>query len=357
METNIIIGLRTQLRTHPPINTPLLPTPFLVCVIKHVIRNKMARRYTTRRRTYARRSRTSTRRRVAPRKRTTYRRGSYRKRASRKALLNVTSRKKRDTMLTFTNTTQVNAQGGAGASQTSALGSLTIPGTSTATVLWNATARDLTPGGNGAGVISNESSRTATTCYMRGLSEHLRITTSSGIPWFHRRICFTFRGALPYNGGVAENTTSPNPVTPFLENNNGMVRLALNQQLNNTPNSITAQQAVLFKGRQNIDWVDLIAAPVDTARVTLKFDKTWCIHSGNAAGTVKERKLWHPMNHNLVYDDDENGSLEDSQYTSVQSKAGMGDYFVYDIIQPGLGANLSDIIVVNYTASLYWHER
>jgi hypothetical protein len=276
---------------------------------------------------------------------------------TKRRILNTTSRKKRDTMLTYTNTTQVGATGGPGASQTSAPGSLTIPGTSTATVLWCATGRDLTPGGNGAGVVSNTASRTATTCYMRGLSEHIRITTSSGLPWFHRRICFRFRNGYPFNAGATESATPPNPIQPILENNNGMVRLALNQQLNNMPQTIAAQQGFLFKGALNVDWSDILLAPVDTTRVDLCFDKTWTVRSGNQSGTVAERKLWHPMNKNLVYDDDEVGALENTTYFSVASKEGMGDFFVYDIIQPGLGATVSDIIVLNFTSTLYWHEK
>jgi hypothetical protein len=114
---------------------------------------------------------------------------------------------------------------------------------------------------------------------------------------------------------------------------------------------------LLYKGLAGKDWDDLIVAPVDTSRISVKFDKTWTIQSGNSNGVVRERKLWHPMNKNIVYDDDENGDVEQASYFSVDSKAGMGDYYVVDIIQPGTGATSSDLLQISTNSTLYWHEK
>lgn len=230
----------------------------------------------------------------------------------------------------------------------------TINGSDGALFVFSPTCRDLTAT-SGTGSVTQMAQRTATTCYMRGFAEQLRIQTSSGIPWFHRRICFTTRDPIfrdtTYTGATA-------PYTPYYDDSTrGLTRLWLNSANNSTPNLVTSQLATLFKGRYNYDWNDRITALVDTTRVDLKFDKTWVYRSGNALGITKETKLWHPMNKNLTYDDDESGDTEASVYYSVNDKRGMGDYYVIDIIQGGEGATSTDLMRVNNTSSLYWHER
>lgn len=259
----------------------------------------------------------------------------------------MSSRKKRDTMLSWSNTTT------SGTQTTPYQNAAFINAATGGMFLWQATARDLTTGPNQS-TVTLESARTATSCYMRGLSEHLRIQTSSGVPWFHRRICFTSKGLDPFRFPQAADTGAPQT---FLENSNGMVRLFLNNNVNNTPNYINNVQGVMFKGAQGVDWSDVISAPLDPRRITVKFDKVWTLQSGNTNGIVRERKLWHSMNKNLVYDDDEAGTSQPSSFSSVDSKAGMGDYYVVDYISAGTGGNTSDLLRLESTATLYWHER
>lgn len=272
---------------------------------------------------------------------------------SKKTLLNVTSRKKRNGMLTWSNTSPT------GASQTIARNTAFVNGTQNATFLWQATAMDLAAvSDSGRGnLFVNVAERTSMTCFMRGLSEHIRIQTSSGLPWFHRRICFCSRGISPFNSLVSGDTPVQGGTTTFSDTSVGMERLWANQGVNTVPNTIAAQQEVLFKGAFNTDWNDPIVAPVDTTRVDLKYDKTWVIRSGNASGTLVERKLWHPMNKNLVYNDDESGENDATSYYSTASKQGMGDYYVYDIIQPGIGGTAADLFNIFSNSTLYWHEK
>lgn len=114
---------------------------------------------------------------------------------------------------------------------------------------------------------------------------------------------------------------------------------------------------VLFAGTLDKDWNDLIAAPLDTARVSVKFDKTWILQSGNERGIVRERKIWHPMKKNLVYGDEENGELMTTTMTSTTAKPGMGDYYIIDIVQPGTGGTGTDIIELQANSALYWAEK
>ena len=142
-----------------------------------------------------------------------------------------------------------------------------------------------------------------------------------------------------------------------MDTSNGIERLFLNAAVNNQVPTTAAQFDLLFKGTENQDWNDPIIAPVDTARVDLKFDKTWTLQSGNNNGIVRERKLWHPMNKNIVYNEDEIGETEGTSYYSTSSKRGMGDYYVIDIIRAGEGGGATDLLRLDANSTYYWHEK
>lgn len=268
----------------------------------------------------------------------------------KKRILNLTSRKKRNGMLTWTNTS---SEGGT--SVTPGVGNLIVNGRDGLEMIWCPTAMDLS-GTNGAATIAQQALRTASTCFMRGVSENIRIQSSSGQPWFHRRICFTSRGTNAFNLNSASDAPT-NVFRAYVETSAGVERLAFNMTVNNMPVSRQEMKSLLFKGVEGKDWNNLIIAPVDTTRVNLKYDRTWTYRSGNSLGVVKETKVFHAMNKNLVYDDDENGDVETEKFYSTSSKAGMGDYYIMDFIQPGLGATASDLISLNFNSTLYWHEK
>lgn len=301
-----------------------------------------------RRSAYRKKAAVSTRRyskRSGPRRSYVKRRRYTRKGMSKRAVLNTTSRKKRNGMLSWSNTTTT------GASRTLAQGPAYVTN-SGGFFVYCATAQEL----DAQSVIGNIASRTASTCYMKGLSEHVRIQTSSGVPWFHRRICFTVKGPNPF-GSSSLSDTPTQTYLPYLDTSNGIERPWFNTQINSMSVTLTNMWSLLYKGVNGKDWDDLIIAPLDTSRISVKYDKTWTMQSGNTNGIVRERKLWHPMNKNIVYDDDENGDVEASSYFSTDSKAGMGDYFVVDIIQPGTGATSSDLLQISSNSTLYWHEK
>lgn len=231
-------------------------------------------------------------------------------------------------------------------------GPLVVAGNSNAAVLWLATARDLDRDG-GLNTITDFAARTSTTCYMRGLAEHLRIQTNSPVPWIHRRICFTFKGdafVRPFQG---DTITQPwqDTVGP------GMRRQWQNMSVVGASGIYSALTAFMFRGAADQDWSDVMTAPIDSTRITVKYDKVRTYQSGNQNGFVRSIKMWHPMNKNLVYDDDERGQSHTTNYTSVASKAGMGDYYVVDFFAPGGTRTAGDLLSVNSDSILYWHEK
>jgi len=297
----------------------------------------------------ARRSRptrtTNCRRRYSKRRRTTRRkRGPM----SRRSILNVTSVKKHDKMLTWSTTNgdgsaREIAQGplvllGQAVSQGNLHAAYVIPFSPTQRAPIKSTA--FLPGSP-----FDTATRGKTSCFMRGYSEQLRFRTQNGTGWRWRRIGFTAKlgniTSASFDGTVQNRQlTSTGYVRPmsFMANPDDFYQL-------------------LFKGTQGIDWLDPMTAVVDHERLTLKSDVTRSISSGNEEGVDKIFKLWHPMNSTLVYNDDEIGGEEAYSSVSVQSKAGMGDYFIIDIIQSGVNAGGSSALVVEAESTLYWHER
>lgn len=257
-------------------------------------------------------------------------------------ILNKTSQKKRDTMAPLTDVVAGNPESGT-FSQTAAVISggtgqfFTFP--------WIATARDgnSTTGVNGTKIEA--ATRTSTTCFMRGLRENILIETNSGESWRWRRICFTMKGE-----GITEDDKDPADSHYFREASSGYTRL-----INQAPNENVIEN--VFKGSRDIDWVDVFTAQVDTSRVSIKYDRSRVIQSGNASGVSRMYKIWHPMNHNLVYNDDEIGAGEVTLPMSTESRAGMGDYYVVDFFQPTTGSSTTDQLAFLPNASLYWHEK
>nr|QJB18717.1 MAG: capsid protein [Genomoviridae sp.] len=310
----------------------------------------MARKYLSRYRpsySGATRGRRPVRKRPSPRRRSYGKKRYGSKRTSNKRILNITSIKKRDTMLAFyQNSSTINPQPGGYTLQGTGGGN----GGNATILLWCATARDNTVGTGGAlGNRFTPSTRTATTCYMRGLAENVELSTNTGVPWQWRRICFTFR-----DPGSLSTTHSF-----FNEAGGGYSRLLYNVTSGSTPDTANLNnlRSLIFRGELGTDWSNYLTAPVDNTRVTIKMDKTRNISSGNQNGKLVHQKLWMPMNKNLVYDDDENGGSETARFLSVGGKAGMGDYYVMDIFIAGIGAVSSDNLLFNPQATLYWHEK
>lgn len=273
---------------------------------------------------------------------------------SRRSLLNITSRKKRNTMMTYANTSSEDA-----GSVTIGPGPLLVNGSAGAACLFSPTAQDLFDSNSDIGDVAESAQRTATTCYMKGFSEKIRIQTSTGIPWFWRRIVFKAKRPTIYNSFQPSDTPiqTNNGNPSFIDTNNGMERLFFNLVINNSANTISAIYSQLFKGQAGKDWRDVLSAPVDTARVDLMSDKSRTITSGNQAGTVRDFNVYYPMNKNLVYDDDESGDTETTTYTSVQDKKGMGDCYILDLIYGGTGSSTADLLQLESTSTLYWHEK
>ena len=271
---------------------------------------------------------------------------------SKKAILNITSRKKKDVMqpVSFNSPTGLptnNATFGSPAA---------VQGGRVNMFYWCPTARDLTINNGNIGSAAQEATRTSTTVYMRLLSERIRLQTNSSVPWVWRRIVFTAKGES-FRPEPAE-TGAPSRRAPYIESSQGIGRLL--QQFDSAGGLGNTQAEILsmvFRGTSGIDWSDPMIAPVDPLRVTVKYDKTTTLIPQTASGYIRETRRTHYFNKNLVYDDDESGDVMTTNPYSVESKAGMGDAYVIDFFRAGTNGTASDLLIFAPESTLYWHEK
>ncbi|AGU67662.1 capsid protein [Fur seal associated gemycircularvirus 1] len=287
-----------------------------------------------------------------PRKRrSTGRKRTYRKRTmTRRSILNVTSEKKRDKMLQITNSTAVSQSGsGTYLSQSRNYYRRLVY---VAAFVWCATARDNTRSSTATqpGNKFDDSTRTASSCYMVGLKETIELQCPDGLPWQWRRICVTMKGTGTFAGTLNTGTST---FYTALETSNGFSRV-LNQILAADRLSF---YGTLFQGQQDVDWADPMTAKVDNERLTVKYDKTITLASGNDDGMIRKYSRYHRMGHNLEYNDDESGGTKTAGQFSVTSKKGMGDYWVIDLFRPRVGSTASNQMLFGTESTLYWHER
>lgn len=309
----------------------------------------MAYRTTRRgRRAYTRKATRSTGRKFGgtrTRRRYPTTRRRYPRKMNNKRILNITSKKKRDTMQQITNMdASTTAPGSFSAREAilSANNNFMIP--------WIATARPAITNAGEAGQPVEEAVRTSKVCFMRGVKETISIRTAQGIPWKWRRICFRLKGDVFYG------QTNAGARMDYLElglSGSGVMRPATNWYQDT---ALSDQiERVIFAGTRNRDWADPMLAPLDSNRISIEYDKTTVLQSGNESGFIRTYKRWHGMNKNLYYDDDQVGSGEDLRPYSTEGIKGMGDYYIIDFFRSNGDPDAT--LGLRYNATLYWHEK
>lgn len=285
-------------------------------------------------------------------------------------IVNITSTKKRDTLLPYTN---MNAPrpipyiptgenpGTTWATGGAQMMALTNQYVEPYTMVYCPTARSST-----TDEIPNQ--RNKSRVYWRGLKESIEIQVDNGTPWQWRRVCFTVKGAVGTYASLADTRpmflpqfdSANNQARMYLwsESSNGYVR-----PVNPLPGQVTSGSLGLlyqrmFRGQFGQDWHDPMTAALDRQRLTIKYDKTISIAAGNESGAIRKFKRWHGMNSTLVYDEDESGGTNTTAPQSVTSKAGMGDYYVVDMFRSRFGTDTSKgMLMFHPSAQVYWHEK
>lgn len=196
------------------------------------------------------------------------------------------------------------------------------------------------------GLKSGRQSSNQSNDLREGSQGKIRLQTLGGVGWSWRRICYTLKGDRILNGDI-----DPSSSQYFRLTSNGMVRL-----VHQEPSSRTIE--TVFQGQQGQDWENAMNAKVDTRNISVMYDRIRTIQSGNESGVSRHYNLWHPMNKNIVYEDEEAGDSMFTSAVSTESRAGMGDYYVTDFFEPNRGGVAGDDdLEFQPHATFYWHEK
>lgn len=206
------------------------------------------------------------------------------------------------------------------------------------------TAMDKSPGGN---PVDLDNYRSRNHVFFRGYKENISFVPNNGQAWLWRRVCFTMKGSRIYS-----NTLATTPLA--LETSpNGWVRTLTNANGSLLGDAIVD---VLFKGAAGIDWNSPYNATIDTDNVTLMYDKTRVFRGGNGESRIHNVRLWHPINKNFIYDNEEDGDDENQSIWHTEGKAGMGDFYIVDFIVCSSSSTSATMQMIP-NGRIYWHER
>lgn len=252
---------------------------------------------------------------------------------TRRKIMSMTSTKKRDTMApaNWDGTSWVPAaqnvigQGGT-------INMFLFPATARNTVTTEATP--------------SEARRSKKYTFARGFKEVVHMESSTNSPWEWRQIVFSMKG-LGHHVAVNDYVAYGGPGVGYMRGQ----RLVLDGKMKQDVSTI------LFQGVKGLDWLTEMVAPINTSAVTLHRDRTRRIFSNNDVGSIRTYKDWTPLNKSLVYADNESGDQSDSSRWSVDTKPGMGDVFVVDLIRGAIGSLASDVLLWRSNVTYYWHEK
>lgn len=251
---------------------------------------------------------------------------------SRRRILNVSTRKKSDTMLTGVgepdggiDQSQVTFNAGTGAKYVVACMSFMVRA----------------PG-------AEDHTRRSLDVFFTGWKDNYRLYVGGGAGWAWRRIVFSstdrfLEAALPanlQNGYMRSINSATVPTNPLLD----------------------GWMEQLFIGRRSIDWTDVMVAITDRKRLNIHSDVTRRLNPGNDSGKEISSRVWTPVKRNLRYDDSEYSDEvkpPDQAASSPWVTTGggsPGNVYVVDFYDT-MATDPTETLTVRIESKRYWHER
>lgn len=216
---------------------------------------------------------------------------------------------------------------------------------------FNPTYRWLKP--NNASYVSQ---RTSSRLWLKGISETLSFIPNDGSTWIWRRYILqaknTYSADSTQNGLIGAESLSGATTT----------RKWRNYAVASTDTGINAAYDLMqeqnYMGVKTTDWSNQMNAKLDSTKFDVLYDKTTHLRSGNQAGAPRRLRRYHPLNCSIVYDDEENGLSISPSPTSVQSKLGKGNIFIFDLFTcPAPISATTSQLAMGSNCTLYWHEK
>lgn len=221
-------------------------------------------------------------------------------------------------------------------------------------MIGNVTARNVsqTESGNPAKMSTDRP-------YIRGIKETLMISSDDSTHWRWRRIVFRAkdpRWHLVLN--PANNDTVEYPVT--LADGSGVVHRAAKAFGGTDAADVNYRNAFLagmFMGTQNTDWNNTFTARTNSDFCTVIYDRVRNLMSSNDSGFTRQYSHWIPYNGNLFHGYKQDGDESGISPFSTTGGKGKGDVYVLDMFQGSLVSSVDNILNVQGTSTLYWHEK
>ncbi|WGD01160.1 MAG: capsid protein [Genomoviridae sp.] len=277
---------------------------------------------------------------------------------SRKAILDLVSVKKRDTMVGFTQSQSVEPRYFAEIISADNF------------LLWCPTARERGGQGNGLPTV-----RSSNNVFWKGIADNFSFESSTSDPWLWRRVVFTMRGGFStaevpsqYYTTVTDNIvdiTGPTSGQVPTEQTQNVVRGIRSYFRTLEPLPVINHQALaerIFQGVRYVDWTDYTTAKLDTSQIKVISDRMTRMTSGNDSPFLRRKKHYIPLNKRMMYPSTEYGAAETSITTQNDAFAAPGNYgdtladvYIMDYFRQPSGAPSSMTVTAQSTA--YWHER
>lgn len=179
--------------------------------------------------------------------------------------------------------------------------------------------------------------RNRTVTYYRGFKENVELYLQTGSPVQWRRI------VVGSNLNVV-NTSSYSTADPQFYG-----RTQTPQQ-----SSYYAFLEVIMQGASGTDWNNAMSAKLDAKRVTIYYDKTRTISPQTASGKLCKFKMWHSINKQLTYDDEEvGGGITTSGWAANEPPN--HNVYVMDLFA-SVNPTTNQMSFATQATS-YWHER
>ena len=190
--------------------------------------------------------------------------------------------------------------------------------------------------------------------YFRGVQDRVFLSASFAFTW--RRVCFfsyeQFVPALPFF------------VEPAVPTDPQIMRRPLRRI---TPKTAEEFFAYAWKGTVDIDFTENTRwnAPLDDKLLTIVYDRSVTINpnyappDGATYGKSMTRKMWHPVNKNLMYSDKENGSTPSTAGWTAMCPNSPGNFYILDIFSTGqdLPGDTTGVGSFGSEVTVYWHEN
>lgn len=288
------------------------------------------------------------------------RRRVYRRRRTRRSVLNVSTRKLKDTMPPV-----VITEGGFAGTpgvpyrMTGQL-EYTFAFCPSARDSHRTTATDFPVGQRGM------YQRSLTDVYARGYKEIVSLASNSGANWLWRRLVVSLKNPI---WKLFPSLTVQREIPLDSDRASGQVRTMYN--IGPTPEGETelAQDVyrIIFEGTLDLDWHNVFNAKPDKRFVRVRSDRTMRLRTTNDEAYLNNYQFWDGVNANMHYNEKESGSdikmdpdLESNENTlskfSAEGLSGAGDLWVFDFFSCG-SKDAADELRFQPNGTFFWHER